>query len=291
MSRNYRFGCFLGTILMVIVLVSTVPLSAADFPSSPINLYCGYGPGGPGDVQARAIASALEPILNQSVVVLNKAGATGSVMLAQLKGQKPDGYTLGLTPASLAVSPHFQQVEYDLTKDFTYLAAMNTFMDVLTVRSDSPWKTFKDLVEYAKKNPNQIKLGTSGLTGSQALMARYIAKIAGINWTLVPFDSDALIITALLGNNIHGGIDNGAQIPHVKAGTLRMLGVATTERVKEWPDMPTFKELGYDFVTFTLSGIVGPSGIPAPIAQKLMNALAEAKKISRFCRRRCKRKI
>ena len=114
-------------------------------------------------------------------------------MLAQLKGQKPDGYTLGLTPASLAVSPHFQQVEYDLTKDFTYLAAMNTFMDVLTVRSDSPWKTFKDLVEYAKKNPNQIKLGTSGLTGSQALMARYIAKIAGINWTLVPFDSDALI--------------------------------------------------------------------------------------------------
>ena len=77
MSRNYRFGCFLGTILMVIVLVSTVPLSAADSPSSPINLYCGYGPGGPGDVQARAIASALEPILNQSVVVLDRGWGHG----------------------------------------------------------------------------------------------------------------------------------------------------------------------------------------------------------------------
>jgi tripartite-type tricarboxylate transporter receptor subunit TctC len=282
MCRNYRSIISLGVCLLALVFAFGLPASAVDFPTKPITLFCGYGAGGPGDVQARAIATAMEPILKQPVIVQNKPGATGSVMLALLKGSKPDGYTIGLTPASIAVSPYFQEVQYDVTKDFTYLAAMNTYMEVFSVRTDSPWKTLKDLIEYGRNNPNQLKFGTSGMTGSTALMTRYIGKLAGVQWTLVPFDSDAPIVTALLGSNIHVGVDNGSQIPHVRAGTLRMLGVATSERVREWPDLPTFKEQGYDFVTLTISGVVGPRDIPEPIAQRLISALAEARSSSLF---------
>jgi tripartite-type tricarboxylate transporter receptor subunit TctC len=282
MFNPVHYRRMFGIIPLIFLCLWVSSSVAADFPTRPVTLFCGYGPGGPGDVQARAIASALEPLLGQPVVVQNKAGATGSVMLALLKNSKPDGYTIGLTPASIAVSPYFQEVQYDVTKDFSYLAAMNTYMEVFSVRTDAPWKTLKDLVEYARKNPNQLKFGTSGMTGSTALMTRYVGKEAGVQWTLVPFDSDAAIVTSLLGNNIHVGVDNGSQIPHVKAGTLRMIGVATPERMKEWPDLPTYKEQGYDFVTLTISGIVGPRGIPEEIEQKLMKALSDARKAPVF---------
>jgi tripartite-type tricarboxylate transporter receptor subunit TctC len=281
MGRKH-YGPVWIAILTVALLLAGSSSWALDYPTKPVTLLCGFAPGGAGDIQARALAAGLEPVLGKPVVVLNKPGATGSIMMALLKTSKPDGYTIALTPASLAVTPYFQKVEYDITKDFTYLAAMNAFAPPLTIRADAPWKTLKEFIDYGKANPNQLKIGTSGMQGSSAIMTKYVGHLAGVQWTLIPFDSAGPIITAMLGNHIHAGVNNGAQIPHVKAGTLRMLAFYTAERLKDFPEVPTFKELGYEVVTDTLAGIVAPQGLPEPISNRLIEALVKARESETF---------
>lgn len=255
----------------------TFPCGAAEFPTKPVTLMVGFVPGGPSDIQARAIATGAEPFLGQPVVVANKSGASGTVMMTTLATSKPDGYTLCLTPGSVAVAPYFVKVSYDLTKDFTYLIALAVQNDSLTVRADSPWKTLKEAIEYARQNPDMVKIGTPGVGISVSIIAEMVGRQAGVKWTIVPFKGAGEVTPALLGGHIHIGTNTGEQFNLVKAGKLRLLAVATPERLKEFPDAPTLRELGFDLVTFTLCGILGPPGIPEPVAKKLTEAFAKAK--------------
>ena len=270
--------CFRGALAVFLVVSAwTFSAWAVDYPTKPITVLVPYAPGGASDIMTRALATALEPLLGQPIAVSNKPGATGATMMTQLAHSKPDGYTIGNTPGSLAVTPYLQQVPYDIAKDFTYLVALNTYMDAFTVRTDSPWKTLKDLMDYARQNPKKLRVGMSGLGGSTTVMTKFVSQQAAAEVTMIPFKGDGEVVTALLGDHIEVGCNNGAQISHVRAGTLRMLALALSERVSDFPDVPTFKELGYDFVTLSLSGMAGPKGMPEAIVQKLIDALVKAR--------------
>jgi tripartite-type tricarboxylate transporter receptor subunit TctC len=263
--------------IVTILCIWISPLLAADYPDRPVNLLVGYAAGGIGDLAARALAAAAEPSLGQSIVVLNKPGATGSIMMAQLVGSKPDGYTIAFTPASLAITPFYQKVPYDLKKDFTYIAAVNTFTESITVRQDSPWKTLNDLIDYARKNPNKLRIAGSSIASSASLMVKVVAQKAGIQYTEVPFGSTAEAITALLGGHVDVIHASGDNLPLVRAGKLRMLATDTAERLKEFPNVPTLRDLGYDFVALSYCGIMGPKGLPESIAKKLENVFKKAR--------------
>lgn len=250
---------------------------AIDYPTKPVTLLVAYGPGGAADILARSMAPELERSLGQPVVVLNKPGASGSIGMGFLAGAKPDGYTIAISPASLALTPYFQQVSYNVEKDFTFIAALGNYTEPFFVRADSPFKTMENLVDYARQNPDKIKIGVPGMATSAAIMGKFVGEKAGVRWTLIPFTSDAENITSLLGGHIQVGILLGGYAPHLKAGTVRMLAVNTAERIKDCPDVPTLIECGYNFTTLTLVGVVGPKGLPEPIIQKLAEAIAKVR--------------
>jgi len=271
---SYAIGG-LGKLVILFAWAST--LWASEFPTKPINLLVGYAAGGVSDVQARSLASAAEPFFGQPVIVSNKPGATGTVMMTLLANSKPDGYTVALTPGSVAIAPFFHKVPYDLTRDFTHLVGICTMQEGITVRADSPWMTLKEVVEFARKNPNQVKIGVAGLAVSITIIAENIGKQAGVQWTIVPFKSESEAGTALLGGHVNVATLSGATVPLVRAGKLRLLATATPTRLKEFPDVPTLQELGFDYVTLTLCGILAPKGLPEPIAQKLEEVFAKAR--------------
>lgn len=267
----------LATTLAAIVL--TAPLaSASDYPTKPVSIVIGYGPGGASDFLTRALATELETVLGKPVVVAYKPGATGTIGMNFVAKATPDGYTLGFAPGSFAITPHFETVPYDVTKDFTYLATLGNFMEGFFVRADSPFKTMADLVAYARQNPNKLNVGMQGAGSSMSIMLDFVAEKAGIRWTQIPFKSDADNVSALLGRHIDVGINLGGQLPQVKAKALRMLAVNTARRLEDFPEVPTLIESGYNFTTLTLLGIIGPKGLPEPTVKTLMQALAKAKK-------------
>jgi tripartite-type tricarboxylate transporter receptor subunit TctC len=268
-------------ILILICMAIVTPLYAAEFPDRPVNLMVGYSTGGIGDLQLRAIASASEPFLGQPITPINKPGAVGTVMMALLKEAKPDGYTAGIIPGSLTVTPYLQSVPFEL-KDFTYLVGLSTFLESLNVQAESPWKTAKDLVEYAKQNPGKVRIGTSGITSSVAYMQKVIFDHFGAKFIFVPFGGEGEVITALLGGHIEGAALIGVNLQYVRSGKFRMLAIGTTERLQEFPDVPTCQELGVDFVAMSYVGIVGPKNLPEPITKKLIDSFKKGREDKSF---------
>jgi len=271
-----KFFISLGMVVIAGVLGAS-PAWTADFPSKPVTLMVGFVPGGPSDIQARAVATGVEPFLGQPMVVSNKPGASGTVMMTILANSKPDGYTLCLTPGSVAVAPYFVKASYDLVKDFTYLIALAVQSDSITVRADSPFKTLKDAIDYARQNPDMVKIGTPGVGISVSVIAEIIGRKAGVKWTIIPFKGSGEVTPAVLGGHIQMATNTGEQFNLVKAGKLRLLAVATPERLKEFPDVPTLRECGFDLDTFTLCGIMGPPKMPEPVVKKLVDVFTKAK--------------
>jgi tripartite-type tricarboxylate transporter receptor subunit TctC len=267
---------------LLIFCVGVFPSWAIDYPTRPINFLVPYAPGGQTDIQARALAAAMGPHIEQPFVIMNKPGATGTLMMATLAASKPDGYTVAICPGALTITPHLQQVSYDVTKDFTYIVALSNFAESIAVQTEAPWKTLKDLVEYARQNPNKIRIGNAGLASWTVFMAKKIAQKEGIQWTDIPFNSEGEVNTALLGGHIEVGLFSGPHIPNVRAGKFRMLAVGTAQRLKEFPDVPTVKELGYDFVALSYCGILAPKGLPEPIEKKLIESFSKGRKEPAF---------
>ena len=272
----------LGFCCVAMLLSGNIPSGAADYPAHPVNLLIGYSPGGPNDLIGRAIAEAASPFLGQRLVVVNKPGASGSIAMTSLANSKNDGYTIANTPASFAVTPHFEKVPYSLEKDFTYIAALAVFTESFVVPADSPWKTLKELIDYSRANPDTIKIGASDIATSVMMLARSVGQQSGARWTPIPFKGDAAVITAILGGHIQAAVSLGAHIPHVKAGKLRLLANATEKRIPEYPDVPTLLESGFDLISFSLAGIVAPKSLPEPIAKKLEEAIVKGRETKSF---------
>jgi tripartite-type tricarboxylate transporter receptor subunit TctC len=249
----------------------------AEFPDKPITLLVGFAAGGTMDLSARALASATEKILGQPVIIENKTGGTGAVALASMLAQEPNGYTLCGTPTSVLIRvSQMQKVPFKPLKSFKPIIGFTTPQLGIVVKSDAPWKTLKELVEDAKKNPNKIKYATTGVGSTTHAAMEEIGAKEGIKWIHIPYKGSIEAITALLGGHIDVASVTSEFIPSVQAGQTRLLATMGEKRAPRFSNVPTMKEAGYDFVNDAIYSIVGPANLAPDIAKKLELAFTKA---------------
>jgi tripartite-type tricarboxylate transporter receptor subunit TctC len=255
------------------------------WPDRSITLIVPFPAGGQADLAARPIGIALERILGRAVVVENRAGgAGGSVGNAAAARAAPDGYTLLVALSSLAVLPEADRLfartpAYEMSQ-LTPVARILADPTLLAVPASAPWKTLKDFVDDAKARPGIIPYGSSGPYGTLHIAMEMFAAAAGIKLLHVPFRGAAPALTALLSGTVQAlASAPGVLKPQVDDGKIRVLANWGAERVPAFPNLPTFKELGYADVEFYIwAGLFTPAGIPDPVMGKLRDAMREAMK-------------
>ncbi len=253
-----------------IALPSLAPAQA--FPSRTIRYICPWPAGGSTDVVMRAIAESAGKALGVAVIVDNKPGAGGMLGANELVNAKPDGYTLAQLPHGVFRIPHMQKVQFDTLKDFTWIACLTGYTFGLVVPANSPIKSIKDLVDFAKANPDKFTYGHTGIGTSPHLAVEEFAQRAGIKLTNVPFKGNADNMQAVLGGHIMGASDATGWGPHVDAGTLRLLATYGSKRTKRWAQVPTLDELGFRTVSDSPFGVAGPKGMDPAVTARLHDA-------------------
>jgi tripartite-type tricarboxylate transporter receptor subunit TctC len=241
--------------------------SAQTFPTRTIKLICPWPAGGSTDVVMRALAESAGKIMGQSVIVENKPGAGGTLGAVELINAKPDGYTLAQIPVGVFRIPHMQKVQFDTLKDFTWIICLTGYTFGLVVPIDSPIKNIKDLVAFAKANPDTFTYGTPGTGTSPHLAVEEFAQRAGIKLSQIPFKGSAHNLQAVLGGHVMAMSDSTGWGPLVDAGKLRLLATYGSKRTTRWPDVPTLNELGYDTVSDSPFGVCGPKGMDPKVVK------------------------
>ena len=266
--------------LLIAAFAATPNASAVDYPVRPIKLVVPYAAGGPTDVLGRLVADYLGRDLKQAVIVENKPGAQGAIGAEAVARADPDGYTLFVAAGSIIVlNPMlYKKLSYDPVKDFRMLALVTDLPVVMEVHPSVPAKTVAEFVAYAKQNPGKLNFGSAGTGGTIHLAGEMFKQMAGIEMTHVPYKGAGPALTDLLSGNIQVMFDSmGTALPPVKAGLLRPLGVSSTQRSPDLPDVPTIAESGYpDYAVSVWYGIVAPSKLPDEIAQKISASLDRA---------------
>jgi tripartite-type tricarboxylate transporter receptor subunit TctC len=258
--------------LLAALMPFAAPVAAQTFPSKPVKLVVPFPPGGPLDAVGRAIADKLTQAWGQPVVVENKPGAGGNIGADFVAKSPPDGYTVVMGALSThAVNPNlYPTMPYDAIKDFAPITLVAITPNVLVVHPSLPVRSVKELIAYAKDNPDKLSFG-SGSNGSAGHLAGELFKVdAGVRIVHIPFKGGAPAMQALLGNDTQLMFDNLANaMPQVKAGKVRALAVTTAQRSKLVPDLPTMAEAGVPgFDISTWFGLLAPAGTPAAVIAK-----------------------
>jgi len=260
-------------LLSVAIMALVTAAQAQQFPTRPVTLIVPWPAGGSTDIGMRALAAATEKHLGQSIVIENKPGAAGTIGPANMAASaRPDGYTVAQLPITVFRMPFIQKTSFDPTKDFTYIIHVTGYTFGVVVRADAPWKTFNELIEYARANPGKLNYGTPGAGTSLHITMEQIAKMKGVKWTQVPFKGVADSMNALLGGHIHVTSNSTGWAGAVNAGDARLLVTWGAARTKNWPDVPTLKEVGIDMVSNSPFGIGGPKGMDPAVVKILHDA-------------------
>lgn len=249
------------------------------YPNRTITVVVPWGSGG-GDTITRVICKVTEKILGQPMVIENKPGAGGARGTNYIAKAPPDGYTIGMTAASVtSLQPHIQKMPFNPLTDIVNICAYQEYLTMVAVRSDAPWKTWEELINYAKNNPGKFRYATSGTGSFHHLGMEGIAKKEGISWIMVPYAGAGEAAVACLGGHVpavsSGSVD---LIPHMKAGTIKGLLALNNSRWKDYPDIPCITEKGYGFSVDQVCSFIGPKGLPEPIRLKLEDAFMKALK-------------
>jgi tripartite-type tricarboxylate transporter receptor subunit TctC len=246
---------------------------AQTFPSRPITLYVPFVPG-PTDTAARKVAEVASRHLGQPIVIENKPGAGGTLAPVQMaRAGKPDGYLLSVVPSSLFRYPYMQKVDWDPIRDFTYISGLTNDDMSIQVAADSPFRSFGDMVRWAKANPGRLTYGTPGVGTSMHLLMETAAAELGIQVVQVPYKGASELVRALItGETMITSDTAGAILPQVAAGKARYLVQFGEKRAGWMRDVPTARELGLDMVYTVAVGIAGPRELPEPVVQSLYAA-------------------
>ena len=221
----------------------------------------------------RTIAEGAAKHLGQNIAIDNKPGASGTLGPAVMAATaKPDGYTIAQMPITVMRLPLMQKAAWDALNDFTYIVHLTGYTFGITSKADGQFKSWNDVVEFAKANPGKVTYATPGAGTSLHIGMEQIAAKSGIQLTQVPFKGNAESNAAVLGGHTTLQADGTGWKALVEAGQLRLLAIWTPERSKNWPDTPTLKELGYPFVFDSPFGIAGPKGMDQAVVQKLHDA-------------------
>ena len=256
--------------------VSGLSLSAETYPSKPIRMVVPYSPGGNTDVFARLIAQRLTLAWGQQVIVDNRAGGNTLIGTELVARSAPDGYTIMLTTLTFTVSPSlYKQLPYDTLKDFTPITLAVMLPNVLVVHPSVPAKSLKELIQYAKANPGKLNYASTGSGSSPHLSMELLKTMADINLVNIPYKGGGPAMADLMGGQISSQfIGLSVAIPHIKSGKLRALAVTSAKRSSVAPDIPAVAETlpGYELDTWF--GVLGPGGMPVPLAQRLQEEIA-----------------
>jgi tripartite-type tricarboxylate transporter receptor subunit TctC len=266
--RTFLGACGAATLYAV----PYIGRAQARYPSKPIRYICPWTAGGTTDIVMRAFAQSASGILGQNVLVENKPGAGGTLGALELSHAKPDGYTLAQLPQSVFRIPHMQKVQFDVQKDFTWIACLTGYTFGMVVRADSPIKDMKGLIAYAKANPGKFTYGSPGVGTSPHLAVEEFCTNAGIELQHVPFKGVADGMQALLGGHVMGHSDSTGWGPQVEAGKARLLATYGSKRTKRWPNIPTLEDLGYKTVSDSPFGVCGPKGMDPALVKTIQDA-------------------
>jgi tripartite-type tricarboxylate transporter receptor subunit TctC len=256
-------------------LATSLARAADAYPTRPITLIVPWPAGGSTDTHLRKLSELASRHLGQPIVVENKPGAGGMLGPAGMaRSAAPDGYTLSQLTVAAFRQPYMQKVDWDPLRDFTYIIGVSGYTFGMVVKSDSPFKTFNDLMAYAKANPGKMSYASTGTGTSPHLLVEELAAKAGVQLLHVPFKGNADSTQALLGGHVMAQSDATGWGKFVDQGAFRLL-VTFGEQRTRW-GAPTAKELGYDVVSYSPYGIVGPKGMDPKIVKTLHDAFKKA---------------
>jgi len=255
--------------MTVIFSLAFIPQeSKAEYPTKPVSFLIPFGVGGSADVMGRVLATGTKPSLGQPIVPINRPGAGGGIMYTALKGSKADGYTVGWNSTSILTSTNIGNVPFKYDA-FEHVCRIGFTSMPLAVKADSPWKTFKELMAYAKSNPGKIKIGNAGTGSGTHLVAVLVEKEMGVKVVHVPLGGKRRV-PSLLGGEVEAiCVPLPEAAPQVQAGMIRLLAVPTKMRDPKFPEIPTMTEEGCPVILELFRGISVPKGTPKAVIQKL----------------------
>ena len=263
----------------VAALACALPASAAGYPEKPVTITVGFSAGGPTDIVARVLAEKLTQKFGQSFIIDNKAGASGAVAANLVKKAAPDGYTLMIGSSStLSIIPYVQKgVQFNPIKDFTPIALVASYPYYLTVPPDSKFKTYDDLVSFARQKGNQLTYGSAGNGAINHLAGEWFRSDTGINSLHVPYKGDSAAVIDLAAGRVDFAFLAGVvAIPQVQAGKLRILASASSAADKGLKDTLVIGQQKLPgFAAEPWNGLMGPAGLPADVVTKLNTAVNE----------------
>lgn len=248
----------------------------AAYPSKPIELVVSYGAGGGTDVLARALAEAARKHLGQTITVVNKPGASGSIGMAEVANAQPDGHKLIMLTVEATILPHIGigKVSHE---DFAPVARLNFDPAAISVRSDAPWNTVEEFLDAARKRPGEIKVGNSGPGSIWHVAAVALEARTGTHFNHIPFQGAGPAVLALAGGHVDAVAVSPAEVTaQVQAGRLKVLAVAADQRAKGYDKVPTFKERGVDLSLGAWRGLCAPKATPPAVLATLSAAVAKA---------------
>jgi tripartite-type tricarboxylate transporter receptor subunit TctC len=273
-----KTGFFL-TIFILGFLGLSQQVRAQEYPTKPITMLISFAPGAGTDVCSRTMAEEAKKILGQEIIPVNKPGGGSAVAMGILASSKGDGYTIcAATAGALTHTPHFESVPYDPLKDFVPIIQFAILRQAMVVRSDSPFKSFKDLVDYARKE-GKVTCGVPSLTGSSGLNVRQVMQKEDINIVMVAFRGATPTMTALLGGHVQlGMVSESGFVRYLKAGQVRTLLSFASKRIEIAPETPTADELGIHIPGWgeTMYVMLAPKGTPPAVVKKLEEAFRKA---------------
>ncbi len=259
------------------LLVAAAGCFAQAYPSRPVTLIVPWPAGGSTDRHLRGLAEIASKHLGQNIVIENKPGGGGTIGPSQMAlSAKPDGYTISQFPLGMLRIPHMQKSAWNPLTDFSYIIGVTGYTFGLTVRADSPYKSFNEYIEAARKAPGKIDYASTGIGTTPHLNIEEVAINAKVTLNHVPFKGNADSTQALLGGHVMAQSDATGWDKYVDGGQMRLLVTFGETRTKRWPNVPTAKELGYGVVSTSPYGIAGPKGMDPAVVKTLHDAFKKA---------------
>jgi tripartite-type tricarboxylate transporter receptor subunit TctC len=276
MTNLPRRRALLGSLGAVALLAAGQRALAAAYPERPITFICPWPAGGTADLTMRALCAAAARQLGQTIVIENRAGASGMLGLKAMASAKPDGYTIGQIPISVTRFSQLGSVQIDPLKDLSYIARTSGQTFGIAVPVGAPYKTLAEFVAAAKAAPGKLTYASAGIGGATHVGMEEFALAANVQFNHIPFKGGADALQSVLGGHVDALADSSSWAPHVLSGKLRLLATWGEQRAADFKDVPTLKDAGYNVVVDAPNGIGAPKGLEPAVATRLREAFKAA---------------
>ena len=250
--------------------------AAGSFPSRPISLWVPWPAGGATDISLRLLAELAGNVLGQRVLVENRGGAGGTLVMPILQQAEPDGYTIAQLPQPIFRAPHTQKVVWDPIRDVTPIIQISGTTFGVLVNATSTLHSLEEMFAFARAKPGELSIATNGVGTTPHVVLEELFTVRGLRYIHVPYKGTAEQLNAIASGQVMAGVNSTGFGPAVESGRLRLLATFAAQRSKRWPNAPTLRELGFDIVAMSPYGLGGPRGLPVAVRNALHDAFKRA---------------